>query len=178
MKKYDPEGKCIKCGGGEIEDEWQDEITVPKIGLFAHASPHAERILRTCKNCGYGWQEGPLNEGPIEMFGDVEDMQEKTARLVTMASEIEIGDVVEWSSDLREYTVLAIHEEDVALEMPRGIFTTKLHLITLIRKGPKVHRFERVSTLNNVKDALSSIKKAGEHLYCFGPFTLTLTEEV
>lgn len=56
MQKYNPKAKCPKCGCKEIrttfleKDEWLD-------------GQPAERDLlhRSCTNCGYHWNEAPLD---------------------------------------------------------------------------------------------------------------------
>ncbi len=70
MKKYDKDATCRKCGHGGIEDLHEDAESqhncnlVNNIGRALGETPREpipERIARTCKNCGYLWDEAPLN---------------------------------------------------------------------------------------------------------------------
>ena len=54
MGKYKKETKCTKCGHRHTTDEWEDVI-LPTLQL------HYDIIHRTCKNCGFTWQEVPLD---------------------------------------------------------------------------------------------------------------------
>lgn len=63
MEKYDGARICEKCGYGGIEDEYRE---ADQVGFYIGTIPeHAkipERIARTCKNCGYSWDEKPLDK--------------------------------------------------------------------------------------------------------------------
>ena len=65
MKKYDKAAKCIKCGYGGIEDEYFHE-TLNGLYVKPEDAPKSaktpEHIARTCKNCGYSWDEKPLDK--------------------------------------------------------------------------------------------------------------------
>ena len=66
MKKYDPDGKCAKCGGGDVKSEHYDADSDYVMGMVRCFNPEAkrnpERINRKCENCGYEWGEAPLDE--------------------------------------------------------------------------------------------------------------------
>ena len=71
MKTYDKADTCIKCGYGGIEDVHQDAESQASCDIVNNFNkgmgrtitplePLPERIARTCKNCGYSWNEKPL----------------------------------------------------------------------------------------------------------------------
>lgn len=67
MNNYDPDGKCIKCGGEEIEDEYRSERNQADADALNRSvfignplQPHPEHIVRACKNCDFSWKEAPL----------------------------------------------------------------------------------------------------------------------
>lgn len=65
MKKYLFERECIKCGDMDAKkDEFQEAFILQGTLMLP------ERIKRTCNNCGYTWDELPL---------DSEAMQKKEA---------------------------------------------------------------------------------------------------
>jgi hypothetical protein len=77
MKKYNPDETCCKCGSGEIEDEYQIRQTK---GIWISPPPEAwvpEHIARTCKNCGYLWQEAPLDSFDPEKAREAQKVREK-----------------------------------------------------------------------------------------------------
>lgn len=100
---------------------------------------------------------------------------------------IEVGDVVKWFDDSFEVTVAGINntEEKACLIYDDNSFTVRpLSDLTLIRKGPKVHRFEGVewhkewhqaipfsNPDTNMGVELDAMCSNGKH------YTLTLTEE-
>jgi len=66
MKTYDKDGTCIKCGYGGIEDVHWKARTIPAKAreldrTLKNTKDIPEHIVRTCKNCGYSWQEKPLD---------------------------------------------------------------------------------------------------------------------
>ena len=84
MKKYDKDATCCKCGVGDIEDVyWAAHI-------YDHSDPYCalyrsfnqgefpedkpERIARTCKNCGYQWDESPMDVKGVYPKFDAADM--------------------------------------------------------------------------------------------------------
>jgi hypothetical protein len=72
MKKYNSGAACIKCGCRvDIKDTYHPEhiITDLEKGLYKVFTGQAltkekspERIKRVCENCGYTWNEAPLNK--------------------------------------------------------------------------------------------------------------------
>lgn len=66
MKKYNRTRTCEKCGYGGIEDvhkkRYEADGSMKKMGeaFGFDTSPTPEHIARTCKNCGYSWQEKPV----------------------------------------------------------------------------------------------------------------------
>ena len=54
MKLYKKETKCIKCGHKFAFDTWKD-IILPTMKI------HFDTISRKCCNCGYTWNEKPLD---------------------------------------------------------------------------------------------------------------------
>lgn len=63
MKKYNSGAACIKCGCRKINDVHQKKYLK---GLYLATPPAAawvpEHINRTCNNCGFSWNEEPLNK--------------------------------------------------------------------------------------------------------------------
>ena len=55
MRKYNPKGVCIKCGGTDISSVYHEDFT--KCGWSNHFE--GEHIHRHCRNCGYEWPEKP-----------------------------------------------------------------------------------------------------------------------
>ena len=54
MKLYKKETKCIKCGYPCTIDTWED--------IILHTMKiHFDTISRKCANCGFTWQERPLD---------------------------------------------------------------------------------------------------------------------
>ncbi len=53
MKKYNPKAICVKCGGKDICSFYEGGC-----GMACHP----EHIKRACRNCGYEWEEKPLNK--------------------------------------------------------------------------------------------------------------------
>jgi len=62
MKTYDNAGTCIKCGYGGIEDEHFEGFNPDEQLIKIKTQRIHERIERTCKNCGYSWDEKPLDD--------------------------------------------------------------------------------------------------------------------
>lgn len=56
MKKYDPQGRCVKCHSKTTKDYWED---VQDIKSHGASLTIPERIVRKCTNCGYTWSEAP-----------------------------------------------------------------------------------------------------------------------
>jgi hypothetical protein len=68
MDKYNPDAKCIKCGGDKIFDRYADEYKPDEMSIsFARFSGSKEpqykpeRIIRKCNNCEFIWLEAPLD---------------------------------------------------------------------------------------------------------------------
>lgn len=68
MKKYNPDAKCVKCGGSEISDRHVDayepsEMAIYGAKLHGNKKPQGkpERIIRKCKTCCYEWKEAPMD---------------------------------------------------------------------------------------------------------------------
>lgn len=69
MKKYNKANKCVKCGCKNIKTEYidnkkpiklNDGTIVPVPRIFYEKIE--EYIERTCSNCGYIWNEEPLDK--------------------------------------------------------------------------------------------------------------------
>ena len=54
MGKYRKETKCIKCGHPFTMDTWED-VLLPTLKI------HYDIINRKCTNCGFTWEERPLD---------------------------------------------------------------------------------------------------------------------
>lgn len=78
MKKYDPEGKCSKCGCGGVEDKHCNAY-VPgnepwermSRALGNELKSRPEHIHRTCKNCDFTWREAPLDAETDQGYGEM-----------------------------------------------------------------------------------------------------------
>lgn len=60
MKKYSKNAVCKKCGGVRIDTQF-----VPSKPILHHGTPELYHldgyIERTCRTCGHGWGELPLD---------------------------------------------------------------------------------------------------------------------
>lgn len=93
MKKYNPDETCCKCGSGEIEDEY-DEGSIPRQTGFVHIPGRPEHIDRTCKNCGYLWEEAPLDSFDPEKAREAQKVREKAGHAPRkLKSEVSIKEV-------------------------------------------------------------------------------------
>jgi hypothetical protein len=152
MKKYNPDGKCIKCGSGEIEDEYHARLTR---GKWINPPPEAfipEHIARTCKHCGYQWKEAPLDWIDPEKAKAAQKAREKAGHVPSDTPIIEVRDVVKTSSKLCNIKggciVIAMdHKDAITYNEENGICSCRrpISILTLIRKGPKVHRFGTIA---------------------------------
>lgn len=65
MKKYNKNNPCQKCGATLIEDVYNNglpkEKMIETVGSLPENFTPEETIKRTCLNCGYSWDEEPLN---------------------------------------------------------------------------------------------------------------------
>ena len=174
IKTYNKSGTCIKCGYGGIEDVHNHETHV---GFYAGEVPdHAKRpehIARTCKNCGYSWQESPLDvEDENCSFNKFVDAIIKRASDATGISRedllkgwdshttpdtpvIEFGDVVK-RTDIHggcckagKVSGINHDEQAVIIYADNRFGVAPLSALTLIRKGPKVITFEGMLFVNN-----------------------------
>ena len=62
MGKYSMKSKCIKCGEQGAKSTYQRLLGV-------------EHIKRTCDNCGYNWEEEPL-----EIYNNTKEIKNGIAR--------------------------------------------------------------------------------------------------
>lgn len=62
IRKFNKKAGCRKCGGKDIYDKFctAGEKAYSAMG---HTRPthYYEQIHRTCRNCGYEWEERPLD---------------------------------------------------------------------------------------------------------------------
>lgn len=252
MKTYTKYAKCCKCGGTDIKAEHKPRHLN---GIYIMKPPPeawiSERIVRTCKNCDYQWDEAPLptevddfidimvdfaaeatglsreellkpwkKQVAFELYdmrrvfpghkihftvmdesetAEAKDalksmMDSADARATPDAPVIEVGDDIRCSSELANpnyaYTVVSVNEKDYELRPLYSLFSLKKNC-TLIRKGPKAHRFEGLTIeKNTVTCSHIHISRKGDKDYGFSVlqeigaftdknkrYTLTLTEE-
>ena len=131
MDRYNPDGKCIKCGSGEIYNEHR-EVFIPSeqvkaIAVFIDrkAENIPERIVRTCKHCGFTWDEATL------------DSVEATSFKASDMGQLEIG-VGDWVSiyGTGKYELIHRCSAQVCLFDGMGYKLVGITEIQLIRKGP------------------------------------------
>ncbi len=62
LKKYDKKSTCRKCGSRDINGYFCAKADYDDV-LRGHARPEHgyEQIHRECRNCGYEWEELPLD---------------------------------------------------------------------------------------------------------------------
>lgn len=180
MKKYDKDATCCKCGGGDIEDVHQDELLrkypIPTYQFIADnyekLKSMPEFIQRTCKNCGYEWDEGPMDGLKSDIEKDIKEALEngvgipttikwpdgtKTSGVMKDAADapvIEVGDVVRFFEGEKchrnECKVIGISTSEgfASLKSTHNKLCAcgmiPISYLSLIRKGPKVHTFEGV----------------------------------
>jgi len=62
MKQYNPDAKCPKCGNGVTNDKYREKERCATPDDITDVTVTLEHIERTCLNCGYSWDELPLDE--------------------------------------------------------------------------------------------------------------------
>ena len=151
MKKYNPDAICIKCGCGDIQDEYMEyepsrqAMSIASGSRTILATP--DHIARTCKNCGYRWDEGPMDNTDKLKSEDLPDCLSRVGILDAFV--IQMGDVVR---DVRGQKGTVIAKDTltgmVSVHVEHGAYTPfrcyPLSALTLIRKGPKVIDFGSV----------------------------------
>ena len=62
---FDPNGKCPKCGSGDVLFGWHPagHYSYSWVGDGAALQEH---MHRTCSECGYEWPEAPLDAVDLE----------------------------------------------------------------------------------------------------------------
>ena len=149
MKTYDKAGTCIKCGYGGIEDVHCDEVVhdlkLPYAKLYRSFNQGKdledipEHIARTCKNCGYSWNEKPLDEEGNHIHNDDFEIGDHTG---WVAPAFEVGDILTvGDGDECEHELLARLTEDWWCVSGYDKLFNKADLhdhFSLLRKGPKV----------------------------------------
>jgi len=147
MDIYNLDGKCIKCGSGDIKDRHiEGGPDTQKSEIW-----HLSYILRICKNCKFAWDETPLDT-PSQDESEPTSFQANDIN----PPEIKMGDEVHGRCDHTTCKVIGIDpvEKICAIQCTEMSWCvcdsndanndTPLHLkdLTLIRKGPEV--IERV----------------------------------
>jgi hypothetical protein len=65
VETFDPDRHCPKCNGAHTDDKWHKEAptysTYPAALALTPDGVRPERITRTCRSCGYPWDEAPLD---------------------------------------------------------------------------------------------------------------------
>ena len=180
MDRYNPDGKCIKCGSGDIKDEHKEalmDFALPMPikdgeGKYLSKANCPERIVRTCKGCGFTWDEATLDTLDVEMtaaelagskvklgFHNHYDPNPTSFKASDIGQlEIGVGDEVHGRCDHTTCKVIGIDPVDKTCalqctEMPWCVCDsndanndTPLHLkdLTLISKGPSKRHVEIV----------------------------------
>ena len=150
MKTYDKAGTCIKCGYGGIADVHQDaesqafcnaaNALARNIGdQPAPREPIPEHIARMCKNCGYSWDEKPLDKEGDHIHNDDFEIGDHTGWVVPI---FEVGDILTvGEGDECEHEVLAQPTDDFWCVSGYDKLFNKADLhehFTLLRKGSEV----------------------------------------
>lgn len=63
MKSFDPNAKCPKCSCTIIRTRYVPDRQPKDIVSMDPDQERQEHINRTCKCCGYSWNEAPLDRG-------------------------------------------------------------------------------------------------------------------
>ena len=142
MDKYNPDGKCIKCGSGDIDSGYQEERSQVTDTLLGNSCP--ESIVRTCKNCGFTWDEATLDNVEATSFRASDICQPEDMHTYDPPpTEIEVGDTVRARcsvfSTIPECKVLKMGTSQARLGKCEGICCCSnqyVREIVLIRKGP------------------------------------------
>jgi hypothetical protein len=56
VKRFDRSAVCGKCGCPDIDNRWREALEGARF-----SAPAPEWISRKCKDCGYMWDELPLD---------------------------------------------------------------------------------------------------------------------
>lgn len=67
LPPYNPDAKCPKCGGGEVDAMWCPADATSNVSRRDapdkdHLNVYAEHMDRTCTRCGYAWPEAPMDQ--------------------------------------------------------------------------------------------------------------------
>ena len=215
MKKYDPEATCVKCGCANVQDVFSDAESQASCNMannfnkmagrhITPREPRPEHIERTCNNCGYSWDEMPMDKPLFDAeykrcWPNKEEIQKYMDNLADVAAPalgipaemlksrmvddpaIEVRDVVRSKNGCGyECTAFKVGEK-ISAHAPtdRCACCNEADRFELIRKGPKVHRFEGVAIAELKSDSFEVFSP--HHKIGFDAlsktYDLTLTEE-
>lgn len=104
MDRYDPKGKCSKCGCRDIKDEHREEY-IPgdepweriSRALGNELKSRPEHIRRTCKNCDFAWMDAPLDaetekDGLDKMTDRICEMARPDTPIIIGTMDVKNGD--------------------------------------------------------------------------------------